>query len=156
MKNYSSFCFKALLCLAFMTLFFSEKSFSQTDKFPAQFNYNSKSGRFQKGDDVTLTFLLTNVKSSDDYQNLYATFSKQDFLKKVVMSPYDNENKSCLCSFTFRTPAGSPFKPNYLQKVLVSLGVTEVYFDNEKVETDNIVSVMLTKEKQDHPEESGK
>ena len=147
---------KALFLLGFTLLFCSPQCSAQTEKFPAQFHYNSKSGRFQKGDDVTLTFLLTNIKSSSDYQDLYATFSKQDFLKKVVMSPYDNASNSGLCSFTFRTPVGSPFKPNYLEKVLVSLGVTEIYFDDEIVQTSNIVSHMLTKEKQNQPKESGK
>ena len=71
------------------------------------------------------------------------------------MSPFDESNGSALCSFTFLTPKDSPFKPNYLQKVLVSLGVKEVYFDNEIVETSNIVSYMLTKEKQAQSE-SGK
>ncbi len=156
MKKSLSAPFKALFIVAFITLMLPQSSFSQTDKFPAQFHYDSKSGRFQKGDDVTLTFMLTEVKSNSDYENLYATFSKQDLLKKVVMSPYDNSNNSGLCSFTFRTPAGSPFKPNYLQKLLTGLGVSAIYYDNEKVETTNLVSYMLTKEKQAHPEGSGK
>lgn len=153
MKNYSSFCFKALLFIALMA--FTSNSFSQNKKFPAQFHYSFKTGRFQKGNDVTLTFLLTNIKTVGDYQALYATFSKEDLLKKVVMSPFDQANGSALCSFTFLTPKDSPFKPNYLQKVLVSLGVTEVYFDNDIVETKDIVSYMLTKEKQAQTE-SGK
>lgn len=156
MKNPISFLLKVLLSVVFILFFFSGKSFSQSGKFPAQFNYNSKSGKFQKGDDVTLTFLLTEIKTNTDYQNLYATFSKQDLLKKVVMSPYDPTNNSALCSFTYRTPVGSHFKPNYVQKVFVTLGVSDVYFDNEKVETSNLVSYMLTKEKQEHPEQSGK
>lgn len=156
MKKILSFLLKPLFLLLFVLFFSSLNCFSQqADKFPAQFNYNFKTGRFQKGDDVTLTFLLTNIKSLGDYQNLYATFSKQDLLKKVVMSPFDQSNGSALCSFTFLTPKDSPFKPNYLQKVLVSLGVKEVYFDNEIVETSNIVSYMLTKEKQAQSE-SGK
>lgn len=128
---------------------FSFNSFSQSQKLPAQFHYSFKTGRFQKGEDVTLTFMLTDIKNMADYQYLNTTFNKQDRLKKVVMSPYDQANGSALCSFTFRTPPDSPFKPNYLQKLFIDLGVPNIYFDNDLIETKDIVSYMLTKEKQE-------
>ena len=146
--NVSKIFFLAAIAL----LFCSATCFSQTDKFPAEFHYNNKTGRFQKGDDVTLTFLVTDIKSMSDYQYLYTTFSKQDRLKKVAMSPFDQANGSALCSFTFRTPPDSPFKPNYLQKLFVTMNVTSIYFDNDLVETKDIVSYMLTKEKQEQKE----
>ncbi|CAN5343053.1 hypothetical protein BH10BAC1_BH10BAC1_16430 [soil metagenome] len=46
MKKLNSIPLKALFIIAFA--FFSIQSISQTDNFPAQFHYNSKSGRFQK------------------------------------------------------------------------------------------------------------
>ena len=151
-KNFATLL-KSLFLLLFVLFFSSLNCFSQqTDKFPAQFHYSFKTGRFQKGDDVTLTFMLTDIKSIADYEYLYTTFSKQDRLKKVVMSPYDQSNGSALCSFTFLTPKDSPFKPNYLEKLFIALGVPNIYFDNDLVETKDIVSYMLTKEKQEQKE----
>lgn len=156
MKKISFSTLKQLILLTFIIFSFSSDCFSQIANSYVQFHYNAKTGRFQKGNDVTLTFLLTDIKNSQEYQDLYTAFSKQDGLKKVAMSPFNQTNNSALCSFTFRTPTDSPFKPNYFQKVLVSLGVTKIYYDNDIVETKDIVSYMLTKEKQEHPELSGK
>lgn len=151
MRNYFTFIYKALFLLAFLAL--NANAFSQAQKFPAEFHYNSKTGRFQKGEEVTLTFLLTQIKDNAAYQTIYATLSKQDALKKVVVSTYDSANNSALCSLTLRTPPNSPYKPNYLQKLFVSIEVTQFYYDNEVVPTKELVRYFLGKEKQEQNKE---
>jgi hypothetical protein len=141
---------KVLFLLAFSLLFSATQCFSQETKFPAQFHYNSKTGKLAVGDKVTLTFLLSDIKNQADYETVLAKLTKQDGIRKVVLSPLDAQGKA-LCALTFNNLSSNPFKPNYLQKIFNYIGVPGVYFDNEFVETKNITAYMLTKEKQEHP-----
>ena len=154
MKNYSNFFSKALFLLAFVAL--SVNTFAQQEKFPAEFHYDNKAGKLVHGNQVTLTFLLSKIKNQADYELLYEKFSKQDGIRKVVMSPLDATNGTAICSFTFNNKPEFPFKPSYLQKTFTYLGVPSVYFDTDLVQTENIAIYMVGREKQEYRKQNGK
>lgn len=154
MKNYHFFFSKALIILAFLAL--NTNALSQSQKFPSEFHYNTKTGKLVLGEQVTLTFLLSKIKSQADYQYILDKFNKQDGIRKVAISPLDVTNGTAVCSLTFNNKPEFPFKPSYLQKTFSYLGVESVYFDNDLVETEQIAIYMVGKEKQEYYKQNGK
>lgn len=153
MKKTISKLLKALFLVAFVLFFYSFESYSQTGKFPAEFHFNSKTGKVVNGDKVSLRFLLTDIKNDADYQYVYSTLSKQDGIKGEV-SQFSSSGTAVI--LTFNNLPERPYKSYYLQKLFISLGVDGGYFDNDFVKTENITSYFQNYEKQKHPELIGK
>lgn len=142
MKNYSSFCIKALLFLAFIAI--SSNSFSQTNKSDYQLKYTTGTGRSVSGDLVTMTFYVLNLNSGDS-ESLATLIRAQDGVKNVKMSPVSAENNALLAITISKT-----FTADLVQKMLKKVGFKEVIVDDVVVPIDNLHDYMsnLNKQKQ--------
>lgn len=118
--------------------------FSQVEKLPVNFYYNTKSGRNVDKEMVNLSFMVTGIKDKKQYDDLYVRFSHQDGIRKVVMAPFDAKQESALCTFSYK----KPLTFELLQKTLENLGVQGVYIDDTYIPVGSLASTLKTKQKE--------